>query len=152
MVVGEREGVDECSQPWSAWPRSPARRIDIFIARKCSRWPPALLADELQVVDEDVVVGGRDVDLELDAVDLRRRDVRLARAAPARHLLHRLPREDVLLPLGGQVQVAAEVVEALRADAAFRIGVRVRNLEAHLARRVLAFFAQNEMPAYFDES
>src|SRR5436189_4757144 len=37
---------------------------------------PALLADELQIVDVDVVVGGRDVDLELDAVDLRRRDVR----------------------------------------------------------------------------
>src|SRR5262245_19271892 len=37
-----------------------------------------LLADERQVVDEDVVVRGRNVDLELDAVELRGRDVGLA--------------------------------------------------------------------------
>src|SRR4029079_14143398 len=97
-----------------------------------------LLADELQVVDEYVVLGGRNVDLELDAVDLRLRDVRLARVAPARHLLHRLPREDVQLPVLGEVQGTAEFVEALGADRAVRIGVGVRHLEADLSGRVRA--------------
>ena len=63
--------------------------------------------------------------------------MRLARRAPVGHLLHALEGEDVLLPLGGQVDVGAEVVEALGADAAVGIRVHVRHLEPHLAGRVL---------------
>src|SRR6266496_203287 len=77
-----------------------------------------LLADELQVVDEDVVVRRRNVDLELNAVDLRLRDVRLARVSPAGHLLHRLPREDVLLPFVPQAPLGGAVAHPVGAGAA----------------------------------
>src|SRR5580704_4387741 len=95
-----------------------------------------LLAEELQVVDVDVVGGAGDVDLELDAVELRRRDVRLVGRAPVRQLLHALERKAVELPVVGEDDVRPEVVEALGADAAVRIGVRVRHLQPHLPGRV----------------
>src|SRR5262245_9969662 len=76
-----------------------------------------LVTNELHVVDVDVVVGAGDLDMPLQAVDLVGRDVRLAGRAPPGQLAHRLEWHDVLLPLGREGEVGAEVVEALRADA-----------------------------------
>src|SRR5665213_2294012 len=101
------------------------------------RRPIVLLAGELEVVDVDVVVGAGDVHLELDPIDLRRRDVGLVRISPVGQLLHALERDDVLLPLGRQVQVRAEVVEAFGAHRAVRVGVHVWHLEPHLPGRAL---------------
>src|SRR5450432_4609584 len=69
-----------------------------------------LLADELEIVDVDVVVGAGDVHLELDPVDLGRRDLPLEGISPTDQLLHLLEGEHVLLPLVGEDHVGAEVV------------------------------------------
>src|SRR3569623_109350 len=81
----------------------------------CRSPAASALADEAEVVDPHVVVGALDVHLPLHAVDLGGVDVRLARRAPALHLLHVAERDDEALPLLGQVQIRAEVVDALAA-------------------------------------
>src|SRR5438105_652239 len=124
---------------WSSTGATPRTNQSSFANKVCDQpfdqlWR-STLADEAEVIDVDVVGGAGHVDLPLHAEHLARVDVGLARLTPALHLLHVLEGEGVAGPLLGELQVHAEVVEALATDAAFRIGVAVRHLQADLIGR-----------------
>src|SRR6187402_267884 len=111
-----------------------------YSLRASSKWPNfmSLAPGELNLVDPEVEGCTLLVDLELNAVHLRRIHALGARVAPALHLRHCDVGDDVLRPLLGQLQVHAEVVEALRAHLAVGVGVGVRHFEAHGAGRARA--------------
>jgi cyclohexadienyl dehydratase len=97
--------------------------------------PPAQLnalaaADQLDLVDPDVKIGVGRVDLPLNAVDVCRHDGREL-VAPASLLLHIREQDFMALPLGGELVVLAEVVEALPALVALWRGLHIGDLQAH---------------------
>src|SRR5687767_2086968 len=68
-------------------------------------------AGELDLVDPDVELRVLLVDLELDAVELALVDAARVRVAPAFQLFHRAERDRELLPVVGEGQIGAVVVE-----------------------------------------
>src|SRR5512141_2021713 len=87
------------------------------------------------MVDIDVKRGARRAHLELHAVQLGLVDGARTRVAPIRLLLELLEGEHETLPLLGQVEVGAEVVEALATAPRLGRGGGIGHLEANLAPR-----------------
>src|SRR5688572_20372241 len=95
-----------------------------------------LAGEELDVVEQEVERTSR-FDLEAHRMDLGGIEIAGARIAPAVFLCHRAEEHRVLLPLGRQRDVAAEMVPASGADAAFGVRVAVGQLEANRTGRLL---------------
>src|SRR5581483_419970 len=104
-------------------PSAPRRNLSKNHLRR--KGPRPSVADELDVVDPDVVVDVPGLELELEAEQAGRIDVGRPRRAPAGLLGHGAPADGELGPGGGQRQVVAEVVVTGRADAAHGIGVAI---------------------------